>query len=143
MSAAQHHAAPRVRHFDVCSPPTGELSQHGTRHKEEVASLHKSIAALDREKDALQDEVDCKTEKVVALQEENCKKVREAQGPQHRVKPVPSGLVNIFAPADLISRSNLLPFSSVKTSVCILSLKQEQTLTEVRLAITNMENSLT
>lgn len=71
--------------FDVCSPPTGELSQHGTRNKEEVASLHKSIAALDREKDALQDEVDYKTEKVVALQEENCKKVHKAQDLQHRV----------------------------------------------------------
>lgn len=71
--------------FDVCSPPTGELSQHGTRNKEEVASLHKSVAALDREKDALQDEVDHKTEKVVALQEENCKKVHEAQDLQHRV----------------------------------------------------------
>lgn len=86
MSAAQHHSVFCVYFcFDVCSPPTGELSQHGTRNKEEAASLHKSIAALDREKDALQDEVDHKTEKVVALQEENCKKVHEAQDLQHRV----------------------------------------------------------
>lgn len=56
--------------------PTGELSQHGTRHKDETASLQNTIATLDREKDALQDEVDHKTEKVVALQEENCRKVQ-------------------------------------------------------------------
>ncbi|KAI3369003.1 hypothetical protein L3Q82_025978, partial [Scortum barcoo] len=48
----------------------GELSQHGSKHKEEVAVLHKSISTLDREKDVLQDEVDQKTEKLVAIQEE-------------------------------------------------------------------------
>ncbi len=53
------------------------LSQQGSKHKEEVAALHKSISALDREKDALQDEVDQKTEKLVAVQEENSKKVTE------------------------------------------------------------------
>ncbi|XP_073333060.1 centrosomal protein of 135 kDa [Pagrus major] len=52
----------------------GELSQHGSRHKEEVAVLHKSISALDREKDTLQDEVDQKTEKLVVLEEETAKK---------------------------------------------------------------------
>lgn len=54
---------------------TGELSQHGSKHKEEVAVLHKSISALDREKDVLQDEVDQKTENLVVLQEELSKKV--------------------------------------------------------------------
>lgn len=63
--------------FEVCSLPTGELSQYGTRHKEEMASLQNTIATLDREKDALQDEVDHKTEKVVVLQEENCRKVHK------------------------------------------------------------------
>lgn len=63
---------------DVCSLPTGELSQRGTRNKDEVASLQNTIATLDREKDALQDEVDHKTEKVVALQEENCRKVHKS-----------------------------------------------------------------
>lgn len=48
----------------------GELSQQSSKHKGEVAVLHKSISALDKEKDALQDEVDQKTEKLVALQEE-------------------------------------------------------------------------
>ncbi|XP_076582514.1 centrosomal protein of 135 kDa [Chaetodon auriga] len=52
----------------------GELSQQGSKHKEEVAVLHKSISALDREKDALQDEVDHKTEQLVVLQEEDSKK---------------------------------------------------------------------
>ncbi|KAK7889598.1 hypothetical protein WMY93_025158 [Mugilogobius chulae] len=51
-----------------------ELSQQGFRHKDEVALLQKSISALDREKDALQDEVDLKTEKLVALQDELSKK---------------------------------------------------------------------
>ncbi|XP_028259156.1 centrosomal protein of 135 kDa isoform X2 [Parambassis ranga] len=56
----------------VCLP--GELSQQSSKHKEEVAVLQKSVSALDREKDALQDEVDQKTEKLVALQEELSKK---------------------------------------------------------------------
>lgn len=63
------------------SLPTGELSQHSTRHKDETASLQNTIATLDREKDALQDEVDHKTEKVVALQEGNCRKVYKATTP--------------------------------------------------------------
>uniref|UniRef100_A0A3Q1FNH4 Centrosomal protein 135 n=1 Tax=Acanthochromis polyacanthus TaxID=80966 RepID=A0A3Q1FNH4_9TELE len=51
------------------------LSQQSSKHREEVAVLHKSVSALDREKDALQDEVDQKTEKLVVLQEELSKKV--------------------------------------------------------------------
>uniref|UniRef100_A0A8C6UP01 Centrosomal protein 135 n=1 Tax=Neogobius melanostomus TaxID=47308 RepID=A0A8C6UP01_9GOBI len=51
-----------------------ELNQQSLRHKEEVASLQKSISALDREKDFLQDEVDQKTEHLVALQDELNKK---------------------------------------------------------------------
>uniref|UniRef100_A0A8C6ULT3 Centrosomal protein 135 n=1 Tax=Neogobius melanostomus TaxID=47308 RepID=A0A8C6ULT3_9GOBI len=54
-----------------------ELNQQSLRHKEEVASLQKSISALDREKDFLQDEVDQKTEHLVALQDELNKKVWE------------------------------------------------------------------
>lgn len=60
---------------------TGELSQQGSKHKEELAALHKSISALDREKDALQDEVDQKTEKLVVLQEEQSKKVAMTNKP--------------------------------------------------------------
>ncbi|TKS75034.1 Centrosomal protein of 135 kDa [Collichthys lucidus] len=60
--------------IDKLEERLGELSQLGAKHKEEVAVLHKSISALDREKDALQDEVDQKTERLVALQEDNSKK---------------------------------------------------------------------
>lgn len=56
-----------------CAP--GELSQHGSKHKEDVSVLQQSIAALDREKDVLQDEVDQKTERMFVLEEENSKKV--------------------------------------------------------------------
>ncbi|MEQ2272302.1 hypothetical protein XENORESO_018414, partial [Xenotaenia resolanae] len=52
----------------------GELSQQSSKHKEDVASLQKSISVLDREKDALQDEVDQKTEKLVALQNDQTQK---------------------------------------------------------------------
>ena len=58
----------------VSSSP-GELSGVGSCHKEEVAALHKSITALDQEKDSLQDEVDLKTERLVTLQEELARKV--------------------------------------------------------------------
>ncbi|XP_072294915.1 centrosomal protein of 135 kDa isoform X2 [Eucyclogobius newberryi] len=51
-----------------------ELTQLDFRHEEEVSLLQKSISALDREKDALQDEVDLKAEKLVALQDELNKK---------------------------------------------------------------------
>lgn len=51
------------------------LSQRDSKHKEEVAALQKSISALDREKDALLDEVDHKTEKLVVLQTELSSKV--------------------------------------------------------------------
>ena len=47
----------------------------GSCHKEEVAALHKSITTLDQEKDALQDDVDLKTERLVELEEELARKV--------------------------------------------------------------------
>ncbi|KAJ0065301.1 hypothetical protein NL108_007027 [Boleophthalmus pectinirostris] len=53
-----------------------ELTQQSFRHKEEMSLLQKSISALDREKDALQDEVDLKTEKLITLQDELNKKER-------------------------------------------------------------------
>lgn len=59
----------------LCVCATVELNQKDSKHKEEVAVLQKSISALDRAKDALQDEVDQKTERLVALQEENSQKV--------------------------------------------------------------------
>lgn len=75
---------------------TEELSQQGNGHTEEVAALQRSIAALDREKDALQDEVDQKTEKVVALQEENSKKVRMTNGGQVDIIVWPESTLILF-----------------------------------------------
>lgn len=46
-----------------------------------MAVLQKSISALDREKDALQDEVDLKTEKLVVVQEELSRKVATTNKP--------------------------------------------------------------
>ncbi|KAM4629083.1 centrosomal protein of 135 kDa [Polymixia lowei] len=66
----------RVAHQQIESleERIGELCRQGSSHKEELALLQKAISALDREKDALQDEVDQKTEKLVAVQEELSKK---------------------------------------------------------------------
>lgn len=58
---------------------SGEVSQHRSKHREEVAALQASVWALDREKDALQDDVDQKTEKLVVVQEDLSKKVRVSQ----------------------------------------------------------------
>lgn len=67
----------------VFSCALAELSQHRSKHKEDVSVLQKSIVALDREKDSLLDEVDQKTERVFALQEENAKKVASATPCSH------------------------------------------------------------
>ncbi|KAM9831352.1 centrosomal protein of 135 kDa [Neosynchiropus ocellatus] len=48
----------------------GEMSQLVSRHRQDGAVLQKSVSVLDREKDALQDDVDQKTESLVHLQEE-------------------------------------------------------------------------
>ncbi|KAL2089887.1 hypothetical protein ACEWY4_014575 [Coilia grayii] len=47
-----------------------ELSQRGSSQKDEVSVLQTALAALDREKDALQDTVDQKTEAMALLQDE-------------------------------------------------------------------------
>lgn len=65
-----------------------------------MAALQKSIAALDREKDALQDEVDQKTEKVVALQEENSKKVHMTNGGQLDISVWPESTLILFETCD-------------------------------------------
>lgn len=53
----------------------GDLSHHGVSQKDEVSVLQAALAALDREKDALQDTVDQKTETLALLQEELHSKV--------------------------------------------------------------------
>uniref|UniRef100_A0A8C9SW36 Centrosomal protein 135 n=1 Tax=Scleropages formosus TaxID=113540 RepID=A0A8C9SW36_SCLFO len=47
-----------------------ELSRHSFEHGDEMAVLQKTVSALDREKDALQEQVDQKTEKIAGLLEE-------------------------------------------------------------------------
>ncbi|XP_059924005.1 centrosomal protein of 135 kDa isoform X6 [Gadus macrocephalus] len=61
-------------HITQLEERLGVLSGVVSSHKEEVAALHKSITALDQEKDTLQDEVDLKTERLVKLQEELARK---------------------------------------------------------------------
>lgn len=53
------------------------MTQQVSRNKQDTSVFQMSMAALDREKDALQDEVDQMTEKVVALEEELSKKVAD------------------------------------------------------------------
>ncbi|TWW57594.1 Centrosomal protein of 135 kDa [Takifugu flavidus] len=73
----------------------GELSQHGSVHKEDLSALQRSIAALDREKDVLQDEVDQKTEKLFELQEENSKKEKVLEDVRLTVKNLESSLLQL------------------------------------------------
>ncbi|XP_062412603.1 centrosomal protein of 135 kDa [Sardina pilchardus] len=47
-----------------------DLSHHGSSQKDEASVLQSALAALDREKDALQDAVDHKTETLALLQDE-------------------------------------------------------------------------
>lgn len=72
--------------FYVCLPD--ELNQQGFKHKEEVAFIQKSVSTLDREKDALQDEVDQKAEKLVVLQEELAKKVTIANSQSQKLSSI-------------------------------------------------------
>ncbi|KAG7458398.1 hypothetical protein JOB18_016435 [Solea senegalensis] len=73
----------------------GELSQWGSKHKEELAVLQKSIATLDREKDTLQDDVDQKTEKLVALQEELSMKENTLKDARHAVMDMDNSLAQL------------------------------------------------
>uniref|UniRef100_A0A669EMD0 Centrosomal protein 135 n=1 Tax=Oreochromis niloticus TaxID=8128 RepID=A0A669EMD0_ORENI len=73
----------------------GELSQQSSKHKGELAVLHKSISALDKEKDALQDEVDQKTEKLVALQEELSNKEKTLEDVRLTVTNMDSSLAQL------------------------------------------------
>ncbi|CAL8306953.1 unnamed protein product [Lota lota] len=74
LSAKTNELHATQKHNAQLEERLGELSGVGSCHKEEVAALHKSITALDKEKDALQDEVDLKTERLVELQEELARK---------------------------------------------------------------------
>lgn len=71
-----------------------DLSRHGSSQKDEVATLQNTIASLDREKDALQDDVDQKTESVVLLQEEIHRKVLLTLSTQYEGMSYYSAVVN-------------------------------------------------
>ncbi|KAM7388577.1 hypothetical protein PAMP_024744 [Pampus punctatissimus] len=81
--------------IDKLEERLGELSQQGSKHKEEVAVLQKSISVLDREKDALQDEVDDKTEKLVVIQEELHKKEKTLEDVRLTVKNMDNSLAQL------------------------------------------------
>ncbi|XP_041862587.1 centrosomal protein of 135 kDa isoform X2 [Melanotaenia boesemani] len=81
--------------IDKLEEKLGELSQHSSKHREEVAALQKSVSTLDKEKDALQDEVDQKTEKLVVLQEELNKKEKTLEDVRVTVKNMDNSLVQL------------------------------------------------
>ncbi|CAL8256272.1 unnamed protein product [Merluccius merluccius] len=84
------HAA--QKHIGQLEEKLGELSGVGSCHKEEVAVLHKSITTLDQEKDALQDDVDLKTERLVELQEELARKEKTLEDLRTTVTNMDSSL---------------------------------------------------
>nr|XP_020459149.1 centrosomal protein of 135 kDa isoform X2 [Monopterus albus] len=73
----------------------GKLSQWDSKHKEEVAVLQKSISALDKEKDTLLEEVDQKTENLVALQEELSNKEKTLKDVRLTVTNMDNSLVQL------------------------------------------------
>uniref|UniRef100_A0A672HBW5 Centrosomal protein 135 n=1 Tax=Salarias fasciatus TaxID=181472 RepID=A0A672HBW5_SALFA len=87
------HAA--HKQIEILEDRIGELSQHSSKHKEEVVALQKSISVLDREKDALQDEVDQKTEKLVFLEEELSKKEKTLEDVRLTIKNMDTSLAQL------------------------------------------------
>ncbi|KAM3875853.1 centrosomal protein of 135 kDa [Diretmus argenteus] len=73
----------------------GELSRQSATHKDGVTVLQRSVSALDREKDALQDEVDQKTERLVVLQEDLSKKEKTLEDVRLTVKNVDNSLTQL------------------------------------------------
>ncbi|XP_069006775.1 centrosomal protein of 135 kDa [Embiotoca jacksoni] len=73
----------------------GELSQQSSKHKQDVVVLHKSVTSMDRAKDALQDEVDQKTEKLVAVQEYLSKKEKTLEDVRLTVKNMDNSLAQL------------------------------------------------
>uniref|UniRef100_A0A3P9Q772 Centrosomal protein 135 n=1 Tax=Poecilia reticulata TaxID=8081 RepID=A0A3P9Q772_POERE len=73
----------------------GELSQQSSKWNEEVETLQKSICVLDREKDILQDEVDQKTEKLVALQDEMSQKEKTLKDVRLTVRNMDNSLAQL------------------------------------------------
>ncbi|XP_037530312.1 centrosomal protein of 135 kDa [Nematolebias whitei] len=93
VSMNELHAA--HQHIETLQERLGELSHQRSKHREEVAALHTSVCALDREKDALQDEVDQKTEKLVVLQEDLSKKEKTLEDVRLTVKNMDKSLAQL------------------------------------------------
>ncbi|KAJ7986476.1 hypothetical protein DPEC_G00340280 [Dallia pectoralis] len=70
----------------------GELSRHGSAHRDEVAALQKTVSALDREKDALQDDVDRKTESMAVLQDQLSAKENTLEEVRHTLTDMDNSL---------------------------------------------------
>ncbi|XP_023855094.1 centrosomal protein of 135 kDa isoform X1 [Salvelinus sp. IW2-2015] len=69
-----------------------ELSRHGSTQRDGVTVLQKTVSALDREKDALQDDVDQKTESLALLQDELFRKVKTLEEVRLTVKDMENSL---------------------------------------------------
>uniref|UniRef100_A0A673VZK0 Centrosomal protein 135 n=1 Tax=Salmo trutta TaxID=8032 RepID=A0A673VZK0_SALTR len=69
-----------------------ELSRHGSTQRDGVTVLQKTVSALDREKDALQDDVDQKTESLALLQDELFRKEKTLEEVRHTVKDMENSL---------------------------------------------------
>ncbi|XP_010870556.2 centrosomal protein of 135 kDa isoform X1 [Esox lucius] len=70
----------------------GELSRHGSAHRDELATLQKTVCILDREKDALQDDVDRKTESMAVLQDQLSAKEETLEEVRHTVTDMENSL---------------------------------------------------
>uniref|UniRef100_A0A3B3Z0Y9 Centrosomal protein 135 n=1 Tax=Poecilia mexicana TaxID=48701 RepID=A0A3B3Z0Y9_9TELE len=73
----------------------GVLSRQISKWNEEVETLQKSICVLDREKDILQDEVDQKTEKLVALQDDLSQKEKTLEDVRLTVRNMDNSLAQL------------------------------------------------
>uniref|UniRef100_A0A8C7PGX7 Centrosomal protein of 135 kDa n=1 Tax=Oncorhynchus mykiss TaxID=8022 RepID=A0A8C7PGX7_ONCMY len=69
-----------------------ELSRHGSTQRDGVTVLQKTVSALDREKDALQDDVDQKTESLALLQDELSRKEKTLEEVKLTVKDMENSL---------------------------------------------------
>uniref|UniRef100_A0A8C7GFU8 Centrosomal protein 135 n=1 Tax=Oncorhynchus kisutch TaxID=8019 RepID=A0A8C7GFU8_ONCKI len=69
-----------------------ELSRHGSTQRDGVTVLQKTVSALDREKDALQDDVDQKTESLALLQDELSRKEKTLEEVRLTVKDMENSL---------------------------------------------------
>ncbi|KAL1022602.1 hypothetical protein UPYG_G00029760 [Umbra pygmaea] len=84
------HAA--QQQIDKLEETIAELNHRGSLHKDDVATLQKTVSAMDQEKDALQDDVDQKTESMALLQEELSRKEKTLEDVRHTVADMENSL---------------------------------------------------